>query len=361
MTYRFVYIINGVETPLSEAQSSRVLTGQLLPQGEDVTNRVTVVVDVVDSLKCGVRATLGSDGLPVYINSTKLVVADFAAFAASQSSSLDDSLKQGKVSTVLANVGMLSQMLTQNSDPCAGKTCGGKGTCFQGVCTCDVTSGYTGANCEVAPAPIPGAWSEWSTGPCSVSCGGGTRNRTRVCTPPKFGGAACVGAALVSEACNPENCTQVVHGGWSDWSEWSTCSNACPGNLGGDYSGVTTRVRSCSNPPPSADGLPCPDAASETGSYARKSVVDQCFSILHGCRSPVFFPQSRATQQPVKHGASAALEAATTSWPTLLCWSHRLSARGMGPVTAYPPYAVLTRAAVLCVIVKRAGAAATVR
>ena len=40
-------------------------------------------------------------------------------------------------------------------------------------------------SCQIAPCPS--AWSEWSMyGSCSASCGGGTRNRTRICMVGKF-------------------------------------------------------------------------------------------------------------------------------------------------------------------------------
>lgn len=54
-----------------------------------------------------------------------------------------------------------------------------------------------------------GGWSdfsEWST--CTVTCGGGTRTRTRTCDnpPPGLGGLNCSGLAIETEACNKDNC-----------------------------------------------------------------------------------------------------------------------------------------------------------
>lgn len=43
----------------------------------------------------------------------------------------------------------------------------------------------------------------------------------------------------------------VVAGGWSSWSSWSDCSSECD-------SGVQTRERFCSSPPPLYRGLVCP-------------------------------------------------------------------------------------------------------
>ena len=70
-----------------------------------------------------------------------------------------------------------------------------------------------------------------------------------------------------------------VDGGWSDWSDWGTCSNACPGNLAGDYSGNQTRTRACVNPPPSPDGLPCPGPAID----AQACNTDLCVAWVMRC------------------------------------------------------------------------------
>ena len=47
-------------------------------------------------------------------------------------------------------------------------------------------------------------WQPWSE--CSVPCGGGTHMRIRVCSPPKNGGASCVGEPEESQECNPDPC-----------------------------------------------------------------------------------------------------------------------------------------------------------
>ena len=53
-----------------------------------------------------------------------------------------------------------------------------------------------------APVPVDGGWSDWSE--CSVTCGGGTQNRTCDNPEPVNGGSACSGDAV--QACNTQAC-----------------------------------------------------------------------------------------------------------------------------------------------------------
>lgn len=47
-----------------------------------------------------------------------------------------------------------------------------------------------------------GTWSSWTNTPCSATCGGGVRNRTRTCT-----GGTCSGIkANINQACNEQDC-----------------------------------------------------------------------------------------------------------------------------------------------------------
>ncbi|OWK57262.1 Hemicentin-1 [Lonchura striata] len=53
-------------------------------------------------------------------------------------------------------------------------------------------------------------WSSWST--CSVSCGGGSRQRTRHCSDPapQFGGHKCEGSDIQMDFCNSDPCPALI-------------------------------------------------------------------------------------------------------------------------------------------------------
>lgn len=163
--------------------------------------------------------------------------------------------------------------------------------------------------------PVDGKWSSWvSWGACSVSCGGGTRQRTRLCASPapQNGGRQCEGNDVHIDFCNSEPCpsessqtlsaltvwilltplkcteassnTQVhcisifgflsfalrahlfsfyafdilafflsVSGNWGPWSSWGSCSKTCNG-------GQMRRYRTCDNPRPANGGRACAGA-----------------------------------------------------------------------------------------------------
>lgn len=50
---------------------------------------------------------------------------------------------------------------------------------------------------------------------------------------------------------------RAIDGGWGEWSDWSPCSHACGTN------GTQWRMRTCSKPSPSGNGLPCSGHAKE--------------------------------------------------------------------------------------------------
>ena len=71
-----------------------------------------------------------------------------------------------------------------------------------------------------------GSFSEWS--PCSKSCGGGEKSRTRqVATPASNGGLSCEGEPIETEGCNTEGCP--VNCKWGAYEPWSSCSKTCGG------------------------------------------------------------------------------------------------------------------------------------
>ena len=50
-------------------------------------------------------------------------------------------------------------------------------------------------------------WGDWMFTECSVTCGGGTRTKSRIPkVSPEYGGIACDGPDSVEETCNVENC-----------------------------------------------------------------------------------------------------------------------------------------------------------
>lgn len=56
---------------------------------------------------------------------------------------------------------------------------------------------------------VDGNWASWgSYDTCTVTCGGGTQQRTRTCTnpAPQYGGADCSGATTSSQSCNTNPC-----------------------------------------------------------------------------------------------------------------------------------------------------------
>ncbi|PNI67325.1 HMCN1 isoform 2 [Pan troglodytes] len=105
--------------------------------------------------------------------------------------------------------------------------------------------------CNIRPCPVHGAWSAWQPwGTCSESCGKGTQTRARLCNnpPPAFGGSYCDGAETQMQVCNERHCP--IHGKWATWASWSACSVSCGG-------GARQRTRDCSDPVPQYGGRKC--------------------------------------------------------------------------------------------------------
>lgn len=67
---------------------------------------------------------------------------------------------------------------------------------------------------SASPSSVDGKWSSWvSWGACSVSCGGGTRQRTRLCASPapQHGGRQCEGNDVHIDFCNSDTCPSESH------------------------------------------------------------------------------------------------------------------------------------------------------
>jgi hypothetical protein len=295
LLYRFAYIIGGSESQLSGAfQSANTLRNFVLPSGT-----IQAVVYVRDAVGGLARTSVEADRVTLATAvCTAIPAADVASVLANSAQSLiTDALAQGRVSDVLTNIGSMAQVLSSASDPCASVSCGSSGTCFKGNCTC--SNGYTGARCELAPAPVDGVWSDWSAfSSCSRSCGGGIQTATRVCTAPRYGGAPCVGSPTLHRDCNTNACLVIVNGGYSAWSEWGECSASCPGTKSGYFLGTRTRTRVCDSPAPSVGGASCEalgDAVSTQPCntelcYARAKLCPGSSATLRAEPNPLYLP-----------------------------------------------------------------------
>ncbi|KAL8616330.1 hypothetical protein ACOMHN_056273 [Nucella lapillus] len=111
--------------------------------------------------------------------------------------------------------------------------------------------------CQTVPTLVNGMWGEWGRwSRCSVTCGRGTRSRTRQCDhpPPSNGGRGCAGYRIQYTQCPPVPCPTatpaVINGMWGEWGRWSRCSVTCG-------RGTRSRTRQCDHPPPSNGGRGC--------------------------------------------------------------------------------------------------------
>ena len=106
--------------------------------------------------------------------------------------------------------------------------------------------------CNTQPCPSPpcgkaSAWTSWSR--CTVTCGWGTRKRTRDVAKPTDLSANCgkaeeVVKCFANRPCNPVNCVVTA------WGPFKKCDNPCGG-------GRQTRKRTIKTAP-QLGGMPCP-------------------------------------------------------------------------------------------------------
>ncbi|XP_078346340.1 uncharacterized protein LOC144631705 isoform X1 [Oculina patagonica] len=128
--------------------------------------------------------------------------------------------------------------------------------------------------CNSNDCPRDGGYSAWGPyGKCSKSCGGGKQTRERTCTnpPPSAGGNDCsgLGPSTSSRECNNQYCPK--DGGYGPWGEWSECSKTC-----GKKKGTTTRVRLCNNPEPQNGGKDCSKLGEDSETKQCKSKKKKC-------------------------------------------------------------------------------------
>ncbi|XP_065792283.1 hemicentin-1 isoform X4 [Muntiacus reevesi] len=125
--------------------------------------------------------------------------------------------------------------------------------------------------CNIRPCPVHGAWSTWQPwGTCSVSCGKGTQTRTRLCNnpPPSFSGSYCDGAETQMQVCSEGHCP--IDGKWATWTSWSACSVSCGG-------GARQRTRDCSDPAPQYGGNKCEGSDVQSDFCNSDSCPSECW------------------------------------------------------------------------------------
>nr|XP_026693109.1 thrombospondin type-1 domain-containing protein 7A isoform X2 [Ciona intestinalis] len=157
-------------------------------------------------------------------------------------------------------------------------------------------------SCNNNNCPIDCKVGPWSTfGPCSASCGGGTKKRTRtVTTPAQHGGQACP-ALSDTQSCNNNNCPINCQVG--PWSKFSSCSASCGG-------GRKTRTRKIITRPQHG-GTRCP-ALSDTQSCNKNICPIDCqvgpWSTFGTCSASCgggTKTRSRTVTTPAQHGGQA--------------------------------------------------------
>ncbi len=126
---------------------------------------------------------------------------------------------------------------------------------------CSLTGpAYEIESCGENHCPIdggPGNWKNWGT--CDHNCGTGTVTRTRDCDNPKpeFGGRPCSAASLTEKKPCPNLPPCKVDGKYGNYGAFSACSVTCG-------KGTKKRTRECNNPAPQNGGKNCEGPKEET-------------------------------------------------------------------------------------------------
>merc|ERR1712226_217434 len=132
-------------------------------------------------------------------------------------------------------------------------------------CTDNGSEETDSRSCFAGNCPVDGQWGDW-TGwdSCSVTCGGGTQQRTRQCNDPApaNNGAQCQGSSSDTQSCNTNTCPNNVTpaptpGSWGQWGDWGQCSESCG-------QGSRSRSRVCDSPPPAPGGQDCVGGDTDT-------------------------------------------------------------------------------------------------